>query len=138
MDRCRVPREVREVLHINQGHKIILTSLDTGKKRHFKSSIEASLFLSRSKSYVSTCISHKFPIKHGYTGERFVVSYPEDAPKRGKEQPCCTCKKAVFGCSWSRNFKPVEGWEAIPTIITHGDRQMGSYQILNCPEYERG
>ena len=139
MDRCRVPGEVREVLQMRREHKVTLTSLKTGKKYNFKSNIEASHFLSRSKSYVSTGISHGFPLKHGYTGERFVASYPEEIKRRGEYQPCCTCKNAVFGCSWSRDFTPVEGWKAIPTIIHHGDdRDIPSFKIIFCPQYERG
>lgn len=47
------------------------------------------------------------------------------------EQPCWTCAKAYGGCSWSRSFVPVEGWEAKPSK-THAD----GYRIVRCPEYE--
>ena len=47
------------------------------------------------------------------------------------EQPCWTCAKAYGGCSWSRAFVPVEGWEAKPSK-THED----GYRIKMCPEYE--
>ena len=47
------------------------------------------------------------------------------------EQLCWTCAKAYGGCSWSRAFVPVEGWEAKPSK-THED----GYRIVRCPEYE--
>ena len=51
-------------------------------------------------------------------------------------QPCWTCKNACGGCIWSREFKPVPGWKAEPTIIPghYGDTQ-NSYKITYCPEY---
>jgi len=40
------------------------------------------------------------------------------------------------GCSWSRKFVPVEGWEAIPTTIDK-DRTH-SYLVKKCPEFTEG
>ena len=43
---------------------------------------------------------------------------------------CWTCGNAVGGgCSWSENLTPVRGWEAV--------REMESYTVLRCPEYQR-
>ena len=52
-------------------------------------------------------------------------------------QLCWRCKNACGGCSWSKEFKPVAGWEAEQTIIrdTLGDFQ--SYKIKECPEFIR-
>lgn len=52
---------------------------------------------------------------------------------------CWDCQKATGGCSWSRNFTPVEGWEAelIPyqpwknKHINFSD----TYHITKCPEF---
>lgn len=30
---------------------------------------------------------------------------------------CWSCAKACKKCSWSRNFEPVEGWEAEKTTL---------------------
>lgn len=61
---------------------------------------------------------------------------------------CWICQKAGGLCSWSKNFTPVEGWEAIPTEITSyttgGTKRArerikvcyGSYNIIKCPEFE--
>ena len=128
---------------MRKGYKVTLTSVNTGKEYHFKSGREASLFLNRARSYVSTCIYHEMPIKERYTGELYIASFPEQdktapKPKRAKEQLCCTCGNAYGGCPWSARFEPVEGWTANPTVIVHGSREMSSYQILDCPLYERG
>lgn len=52
-------------------------------------------------------------------------------------QPCWSCKKACGGCSWSREFKPVDGWEAIPTKIQNMDSITESFNIKYCPQYEK-
>ena len=41
---------------------------------------------------------------------------------------CIDCVNCIGGCSWSMDFIPVEGWEAIPEGI--------SYRIISCPEFE--
>lgn len=54
-------------------------------------------------------------------------------------QKCWSCTKYAGGCSWSREFKPVPGWEAEPR--TYGARpkykvpEVNSYEIVACPEY---
>lgn len=52
-----------------------------------------------------------------------------------KYQPCWTCKNCYDGCSWSREFKPVDGWKAIKTYIQDNDNYADSYKIIYCPEY---
>lgn len=55
-------------------------------------------------------------------------------------QPCWTCKKCYGGCSWSRKFEPVPGWDATPTNKGTPGNGTGnyyeSYDIHSCPEYE--
>ena len=51
-------------------------------------------------------------------------------------QPCWSCQNACGGCSWSSEFKPVEGWKAKRTKVKCEDgRYSDSYKILFCPEY---
>ena len=50
------------------------------------------------------------------------------------QQPCETCQKYAGGCSWSRDFTPVPGWDATP-IEKHGSVVIYSYEIHHCPEY---
>lgn len=131
---------------MKRGYKVTLTSLKTGKRYEFKSGHDASYFLGRAKSYVSTSIYKGYPISRRDTGELFVASFPDEeksfaTPKQRRtlEQPCCTCRKFCGGCSWSKDFTPVDGWKAIPTIIHHGDnRDIPSFKIMFCPKYERG
>lgn len=50
---------------------------------------------------------------------------------------CWDCKNAVAGCSWSKSFIPVVGWEAEKTVI-HEYALIGgmqSYKVNKCPEF---
>ena len=44
-------------------------------------------------------------------------------------------------CNWSRDFEPVEGWEAEEVTIKYNKRgqviREGSYRITSCPEFVR-
>lgn len=61
---------------------------------------------------------------------------------------CWDCKNAVpgerRGCSWSREFRPVEGWEALRRDIRPVKRRRRtppaheSYRVLCCPRFEKG
>lgn len=55
---------------------------------------------------------------------------------------CWDCKNSTNnGCEWSRSFKPVEGWNAVPSAILVGganDKYTDSYLVLECPKFERG
>ena len=50
---------------------------------------------------------------------------------------CWHCKNAVpegkYGCSWSRDFKPVKGWNVLPPL----SRVKGSYRVIECPLFIR-
>ena len=52
-----------------------------------------------------------------------------------KTQLCWSCKNACGGCSWSREFKPIKGWNATPTKLLGDDRYIDSFKIVECPEY---
>ena len=58
---------------------------------------------------------------------------------------CWDCDKACGRCSWSKNFKPVEGWQAVPTKIFQYTTGQGrkriayytdSFDVYECPEFE--
>lgn len=53
---------------------------------------------------------------------------------------CWKCKKATGGCSWSRAFKPVNGWIALPTevMVGHdkGAQSIPSFDVYACPEFD--
>ena len=50
---------------------------------------------------------------------------------------CWKCAKACGGgCSWSKSFTPVEGWEAVQTKNKTGaGDDEPSYLVLQCPEF---
>lgn len=53
---------------------------------------------------------------------------------------CWDCKRAVLGCSWSKSYTPVPGWNAIKTQIAAYDKDRKiyyeSYKVLECPLFE--
>ena len=62
---------------------------------------------------------------------------------------CWSCRNAVpslqkgTGCNWSREFKPVEGWEAQRRDLCGymecqwKDGAIESYRVVRCPEYRQ-
>lgn len=52
-----------------------------------------------------------------------------------KESKCWDCKNCYGGCSWSREFKPVNGWEAIETNLPSNGAYATSYKVIECPEF---
>lgn len=61
-------------------------------------------------------------------------------PKRGDANECCfICKKNAGGCAWSREFKPIPGWQATKREQSTFHELGGfSYKIHYCPEFEEG
>ncbi len=60
---------------------------------------------------------------------------------KAKDTLCWRCEKATGGsdCPWANKLKPVEGWEAIPTILKMVvSKKSDSYKVLNCPLFKRG
>ena len=58
--------------------------------------------------------------------------------KMESEQLCWRCQNAYGGCSWSKEFQPVEGWEAEPTIINGDGVEIPSFDIKKCPMFIKG
>ena len=52
---------------------------------------------------------------------------------------CIDCKKSTGLCSWSKKFKPVEGWEAKEVKRSSWGYPQGfvGYKVIRCPEFER-
>lgn len=56
---------------------------------------------------------------------------------------CWHCQNACGHCSWSREFKPVEGWTAVrhDVVVTHATKEnvnkkpVESYIVRKCPEF---
>ena len=54
---------------------------------------------------------------------------------------CMNCKNACgeTACSWAREFKPVDGWVAEPTVLSPNQNyREDSYLVLYCPQFEKG
>lgn len=50
---------------------------------------------------------------------------------------CWKCQNACGKCSWSARFEPVKGWKAKETIINNYYRSIKSYEVINCPDFEK-
>ena len=68
--------------------------------------------------------------------------YNDDLARRlRKETLCWECKKATGGedCPWANEFKPVEGWTAIPTLVkVQVGQKEQSYIVSKCPLFVEG
>lgn len=53
-------------------------------------------------------------------------------------QLCWMCAKACGGCAWSDNLTPVKGWDAKMVPYKKQGVQEVTWQIYDCPEFERG
>lgn len=55
-----------------------------------------------------------------------------------REQLCWSCAKCISGCSWSRDFIPVEGWDAELDYHRRIDAHTQiTYKIYDCPEFAK-
>lgn len=59
-----------------------------------------------------------------------------------QETLCWTCSvPGTGGCSWDKDFTPVDGWEATPTTLyigCHCDRKTeSSFLVTKCPLYKQ-
>ena len=54
-----------------------------------------------------------------------------------RETLCWTCKNAAGAqrCSWSSEFIPVEGWNAMRSDLQCDGRMIESYCVIECPQY---
>lgn len=121
-----------------------LISRITGDKIFFNSLFDADVFLKKSKGYTRYNFGRGKPVRNEYDDEYDVIIHGEKnkslKPRQGVffQQLCWTCKKAICGCNWSKYGKPVDGWDAEPTVIQTGNTVKNSYKIKRCPEYIEG
>ena len=52
-----------------------------------------------------------------------------------KSSICIDCANSGALCSWSRNFVPVEGWEA--EYVEGGALRYPSYRVISCPQFKK-
>jgi hypothetical protein len=69
----------------------------------------------------------------------YSISHPKPTTPRvcthKHDTLCWNCQNACCGCSWSRNFEPVEGWTAEPTALSGDGKTVKSYNVKKCPEH---
>lgn len=62
--------------------------------------------------------------------------------KKERGTLCWDCKNACGGCSWSRNFTPVAGWNAtegaVKVMCQKSQRYVQTFFVHSCPEFVRG
>ncbi len=46
---------------------------------------------------------------------------------------CWKCSRATGFCPWSREFEPVQGWDAVQTTVDG----IESYEVKSCPLFEK-
>jgi len=52
---------------------------------------------------------------------------------------CWDCRNATGKCSWSKDFTPVAGWVAEPTVIrSNYGTGIQSYIVKRCPLFKEG
>lgn len=49
---------------------------------------------------------------------------------------CWDCANAVLGCSWSKRFIPVKGWDAEEIPATER-KPYSTYIVKACPQFKR-
>ena len=55
-----------------------------------------------------------------------------------EESLCWECQNSCSGCSWSKSFKPVEGWTAERRMIKNSPYEsFESYFVRECPEFKQ-
>ena len=129
---------------------IRITSRKTKEERVFSSMQQGNEFLGRSKGYLQNRIREQNTMTgENYDGEVFDVEIlgagkrrdllegqtPKNSPGIYIPTMCWQCAKAYGFCRWSRELKPVEGWEAQETHINNTDSGCDSYFVKNCPEF---
>ena len=128
---------------------VLLINRLTGEVTEYGSLRKASLGIGKRMDYISQCMRNDLAVA-GSDGLVYDVLCDgklfssRNLPTRRGEQLCFHCRKACGGCTWSKKFKPIEGWKATPTMIKstrHGGKKrilIESYKVVECPEYERG
>ena len=119
-----------------------LTDLDTGEYYSFDKMFDVEEFTGRSKTYIRACAKNGSNL-HASNKRRFdiliMTTRKQPYVKYYEPQLCESCKNFAYGCEWSERFEPVEGWTAVPTVLSSSEgRYVKSYHITACPKYAEG
>ena len=83
--------------------------------------------------HVAHCTVQSWRKKYGLRS-----NVPAHSNRKQSRTLCWDCRNALWGCSWSKHFIPVEGWDATPHMLYAWDRQhdqVQSYEVHRCPQY---
>ena len=57
--------------------------------------------------------------------------------KKRSSQKCWHCRN-ISTCEWGKSGEPVEGWDAEKAKINVGNQYIDTYDIRDCPKFEKG
>lgn len=125
---------------------VTLINKASGEVHKFETVMLAEGFLQKHNGYIRRMREKGHPIEDADGNQydskigrltKVKSVFPTDT---GRRQLCWDCAKACGKCSWSQSFKPVEGWDAEPTVIFTQCRinVIPSYYIRGCPEFVQG
>ena len=91
----------------------------------------------RKRRYKCRCCGSRFNTIEHKIGEATAPTEVRKVKeeKKNTETKCWSCGNYASGCSWSRDWTPVDGWTAEKTTIKQGDEYNESYNVIDCPEY---
>lgn len=77
-------------------------------------------------------------VRHWREKQHLKSNVPAYSNREQSRTLCWDCRNALWGCSWSKHFIPVEGWDATPHMLYANDKKhvgVQSYEVHDCPEY---
>ena len=149
----QVPTKLQK---LKQLRRCILVNEKSKAEKFFDNLSFADMYLGQAPGYVARRAGrgekcHDYNHKRVFSVRIFAANSFEEMQimnsKYHSQQLCWDCKNACGRCSWSQSFTPVRGWVAEATTINtqvtgrnqkHYNITMDSYDIKECPLFERG
>lgn len=87
------------------------------------------------------------PKSSAQIGKEYYICPKEDFERLVIDDPPTLCWRCAHAagpemCSWARDFVPVEGWKATPTMLYANNgsasKPVGSFHVRSCPEFVEG
>lgn len=67
---------------------------------------------------------------------RFLTDRGQAVPmcERKASTLCWDCRRPIASCPWLHEHEPVDGWDAVPTVLYGGtEKSTNSYHVISCP-----
>jgi len=118
-----------------------LTNAFTGYRTVFPNTGLAEDYLDQTHGYIRKHLMNNMPIvnrKGTRYNAKLLPTQKVKLPNQNNypRQLCWDCKNANGKCSWSRCFKPIEGWKAV--YVPDRPQNPATYCITGCPEFAEG